>query len=236
MEYFEGLDRFPPRWNVAPTDTMPICRLVDGRPELVAAKWGLIPARATDPRIGGKKINAPCQNILNWAEYREPYRAMRRCLVPATGFYEWTGEKGRKQAYHLIHAEQELLAFAGLWGAWAGADGHEVLSFTILTTEPNDIVRPVKDRMPVVLGPADYHTWLTAEDATALLQPAHNEVLYAYAVGPQVGAVTKKDPVLGKVPNNDPSLIEPIEDVDRRYLDRDAASSDVAWFKNKLNA
>jgi putative SOS response-associated peptidase YedK len=220
MEYFESIGHFPPRWNVAPTDTMPICRLVDGKPELVAAKWGLIPARATDPRIGGKKINAPCQHILKWAEYREPYRAMRRCLVPATGFYEWTGEKGKKQAYHLIHTEHELLAFAGLWGAWTDPDGQEVLSFTILTTEPNDVVRPLKDRMPVVLSPADYHTWLTAEDATALLQPAHNEVLYAYVVGPQVGAVTKMDPELGRIPNNDPSLVEPIEDADRRHLER----------------
>jgi putative SOS response-associated peptidase YedK len=111
-EYFSGLDRFPPRWNVAPTDTMPICRLVEGKPELVAAKWGLIPTKATDPRIGSKKINAPCQNITKWAEYREPYRAMRRCLVPATGFYEWVGDKGKKQAYHLIHSERALLAFA----------------------------------------------------------------------------------------------------------------------------
>jgi putative SOS response-associated peptidase YedK len=187
---------------------MPICRLIDGRPELVAAKWGLIPESATDARLGGKKINAPCQNILKWAEYRAPYRAMRRCLVPASGFYEWTGEKGAKKAYHLIHAERELLAFAGLWGAWQAPGGEEILSYTILTTEPNDTVRPFKDRMPVILDPGEYNTWLTAEDATPLLRPAHNEVLYAYAVGPRVGSVK----------NNEASLIEPIEDADRRHL------------------
>ena len=94
QEYFNGLHRFPSSWNVAPTDTMPICRLVDGAPQLVEAKWGLVPSNATDPRIGARKINAPSQNILRWAEYREPYRAMRRCLVPASGFYEWVGPKG----------------------------------------------------------------------------------------------------------------------------------------------
>jgi putative SOS response-associated peptidase YedK len=74
MEYFESIGHFPPRWNVALTDTMPICRLVDGKPELVAAKWGLIPGRATDPRIGGKKINAPCQNVLtNYVSGSEGY-------------------------------------------------------------------------------------------------------------------------------------------------------------------
>ncbi|MCU1251309.1 MAG: hypothetical protein JWQ49_4338, partial [Edaphobacter sp.] len=203
-----GLDRFPARWNVAPTDTMPIYRLVDGKPELVAAKWGLIPPKATDPRIGSKKINAPCQNITKWAEYREPYRAMRRCLVPATGFYEWVGEKGKKQAYHLIHSARELLAFAGLWGSWTDSSGAEVLSYTILTTEPNDTVRPFKDRMPVVLEVADYRKWLCAEDASSLLRPAHNEVLYAYAVGPRVGGVR----------NDDASLIQPLEPADQVYL------------------
>jgi putative SOS response-associated peptidase YedK len=208
-EYFESIDQFPDRWNVAPTDLMPICRLLDGKPQLITAKWGLIPARASDPRIGGRKINAPCQNILKWAEYREPYRAMQRCLVPASGFYEWVGEKGKKQAYHLISAERQLLAFAGLWGAWTDADGQQVLSYTILTTEPNDVVRPFKDRMPVVLAPADYHAWLTAQDASALLEPAHNEVLYAYAVGPQVGSVK----------NDNASLVEPVEAADRAYLE-----------------
>lgn len=207
-EYFESIDLFPPRWNVAPTDTMPIGRLVDDKPQLVAAKWGLIPRHATDPRIGAKKINAPSQNILKWTEYREPYRAMRRCLVPASGFYEWVGGKGQKRAYHLIRPELELMVFAGLWGAWRAPGGEEILSYAIVTTEPNDVVRPLKDRMPVILDPSDYYTWLTAEDALGLLRPAHNEVLYAYAVGPQVGSVK----------NDEPSLIEPIEEGDRRYL------------------
>jgi putative SOS response-associated peptidase YedK len=145
---------------------------------------------------------------------------MRRCLVPASGFYEWTGPKGAKQAYHLVRADLELLAFAGLWGAWRAPSGDEVLSYAIITTEPNDVVRPFKDRMPVILEPSDYDAWLTAENATTLLRPAHNEVLYAYVVGPEVGKVMKIDPELGKVPNNDPSLIEPIEDSDRRYLEK----------------
>jgi len=210
--YFQSLGQFPERWNVAPTDTMPICRLVDGKPGLVAAKWGLIPPGASDPRIGGKKINAPSENIMKWAEYREPYRAMRRCLVPASGFYEWVGTKGHKQAYHLVHAELERLAFAGLWGVWRAPSGEEILSYAILTTEPNDVVKPLKDRMPVILDPSDYGTWLTAEDAKPLLRPAHNEVLYAYAVGPRVGSVK----------NDDPSLIEPVEEADRRYLETQA--------------
>lgn len=208
-EYFEGLEQFPSSWNVAPTDTAPICRLEDGKPTLRAAKWGLIPPRATDPRIGGKKISAPCESLLKWAEYREPYRAMRRCIVPAAGFYEWTGGKGAKQPYHLVHAGGEILGFAGLWGVWTGAAGDPITSFTILTTGPNDTVRQFHDRMPVILADRDYDAWLSGEDPRDLLRPAHNELLFVYPVSPRVNSVR----------NNDPSLIEPIEEADRRYLE-----------------
>lgn len=100
-------------------------------------------------------------------------------------------------------------AAAGLWGVWTGPAGEPVTSFTILTTEPSDTVRQFHDRMPVILGERDYDAWLSGKDPRDLLRPAHNELLFVYPVSPKVSSVR----------NNDPSLIEPIEEADRRYLE-----------------
>jgi putative SOS response-associated peptidase YedK len=136
-EYFSDLHRFPPRWNVAPTDSMPICRLLDGKPELVIARWGLVTPNATDTRGGAKKINAPVERITTWSHYRVPYKLMRRCLVPAKGFYEWEQRSDGKQPFFFTSPESSLLGFAGLWEEWTQPDGSPLLSYTIVTTAPN---------------------------------------------------------------------------------------------------
>ncbi|MGE5523216.1 MAG: SOS response-associated peptidase [Rhodospirillaceae bacterium] len=208
-EYFESLDIFPPRYNVAPTDVMPITILRDGVPVVVSARWGLVGRKAADVKSGARKIVAPCEKLTTWAEYRVPYRAKQRCLVPACGFYEWTGSPAERQPYYFLSPEHTLLAFAGLWEQWTQPDGKPLLSYTIITTEPNDLSRRFHDRMPVVLEEKDYGEWLTSDDPRGLLKPCHNEALINYPVSKRVNSVmTKVNGVAVK--NDDPSLVEPI--------------------------
>lgn len=199
-EYFASLDRFPERWNVAPTDTMPICRLIKGMPELVAARWGLVTPKAADIKSGAKKINAPGEKIMAWSDYRLPYKAKRRCLVPASGFYEWEARPDGKQPYFFSRPEGGLLAYAGLWDEWQQPDGGTLVSYTIVTTAPNEFVKRFHDRMPVVLDEADYDRWLTDEDPRDLIKACHNEALLNYPVSRQVNSVR----------NDDASLVEPL--------------------------
>jgi putative SOS response-associated peptidase YedK len=209
-DYFAGLDQFRGSWNVTPQHTMPITRLRDGELEQVTARWSLLPHWSKEEKLKFSTHNARCETVATAATYRGPYGRKQRCLVPAAGFYEWMDIPGGKQPYHMIDAEGDLLVFAGLWDAWKRRDGETLTTFTIVTTTPNDVMAKIHDRMPVILRPEDYGAWLEGDDPQNLLRPAHNERLFAYAVSPAVG----------KIQNNDASLIEPIEDSDRRYLEQ----------------
>lgn len=200
QDYFEALDAFPSRYNVAPTNVMPIAVLKDGAPVIIQARWGLVPPHAKDVKSGAKKINAPCEKIGVWADYRAPYRAKRRCLVPASGFYEWEARPDGKQPYYFVSPEGELLAFAGLWEQWRQPDGQTLATYSVITTAPNDFMRRFHDRMPVVLEETDYHEWLTADDPRGVLKACHNEALTNYPVSRRINSVK----------NDDPSLIEPV--------------------------
>jgi putative SOS response-associated peptidase YedK len=200
-EYFSTLDQLPGSWNVAPTHTMPITRLHDGKAEQITARWGLIPHWAKDEKIGLKCINARAETVATSPSFRGAYKFGRRCLVLASGFFEWEARPDGKQPFYFTSPEGSLLAFAGLWDKWKKPDGTEVLSYTIITTAPNDFVARFHDRMPVVLDECDYARWLDgSEDPKELLQACHNEVLYNYPVSPQVNSVR----------NNDASLVVPL--------------------------
>jgi putative SOS response-associated peptidase YedK len=199
-EFFESLDSFLPRYNVAPTDVMPISILEEGRPVLVPARWGLVTPQSKDLKSAAKKINAPSQNIMKWADYRVPYKARRRCIVPASGFYEWEQRPDGKQPYYFMSSEGGLLGFAGLWERWTQPNGGPLLSYAIMTVEPNDFVKRFHDRMPVVLDERDYLQWLTADDPRDLLRAPHNEALTNYPVSRKVNSVK----------NDDASLVEPL--------------------------
>ena len=201
-EYFATLDQFPEKWNVAPTDMMPITRLRDGALEQVAARWGLIPYFSKDMKAAFKCINARAETIASSASFRGAYKMSRRCLVPASGFYEWEARPDGKQPFYFTSPEKSLLAFAGLWDTWKHPDGTVLLSFTIVTTAPNDFVKRFHDRMPVVLEESDYARWLSGEDPRDLLKACHNEALYNYPVSRQVNSVK----------NNDPSLVVPVSE------------------------
>jgi putative SOS response-associated peptidase YedK len=166
---------YPARYNIAPTQVVPVARPAgDVGRELAMLRWGLIPHWAKDIKIGYSTINARAETVATKPAFREAFKR-RRCLVPATGYYEWRAEGGGKQPYHFVLGDGDPLTFAGLWERWD--KGQEpVESFTIIVTAANDLAKPIHDRMPVILDPADWDAWLDVEhtspaDAQGLLKP-----------------------------------------------------------------
>ena len=215
-EYFEGLNAFTASYNVAPTDFMPVARLIEGRPVLTPARWGLVPGWAKDEKSGVRAINARGETCTTSPLFKAAYRSGRRCLVPASGFYEWRKHPGGKQPYFITSADGGLLAFAGLWEEWRMADGKPLLTYTVITGEPNDVVKPLHDRMPVILEPDDYDRWLKDPDPRELLKPCDNERVIAYPVSARVGAPK----------NNDATLVEPIDEAPAEEPDLFATRAD----------
>ncbi|HWI13443.1 MAG TPA: SOS response-associated peptidase [Burkholderiales bacterium] len=196
--YFAGLEDFPGAYNVAPTLIMPVARLTHGNPELFRAKWGLVPCWSHDWKIGYKMINARAETLATSKAYGAPYRRRQRCLVPASGFYEWQKMAAGKQPYFITSAGDELLAFAGLWEQWAQPGAEPLVTYTVITGKPNALVAPLHDRMPVIIDPSDYERWLTADDPADLLQPYPAELMRAYPVSTRVNSPK----------NDDESLVE----------------------------
>ena len=205
VDHFALLGEVPlltPRYNIAPTQPVAVVRL-DGRAaaprrELTALQWGLIPHWAKDPSIGARMINARAETVAEKPAYKAAFRR-RRCLVPADGFYEWRKDGNRKQPYFISLHDDRLFAFAGLWESWEGADHSHIESCTLLTTEPNEVIRPIHDRMPVILSRNAYDLWLdpAVQDAarlTPLLCPCLADVMQARAVGTLVNSPRNDSP------------------------------------------
>ena len=187
----------PLRYNIAPTQQVAAVRSrPDGR-ELALLKWGLVPSWAKDASIGSRMINARAETVAEKPAYRWAFRR-RRCLVPADGFYEWKREGGSKQPYHFRMRDEQPFAFAGLWERWRGELGEVIDSCTIITTEANELLAPVHDRMPVILPPEAYDTWLDDEftDALALgglLRPYPAEAMERFPVSTRVNSPKNDD-------------------------------------------
>jgi putative SOS response-associated peptidase YedK len=197
---------FPPSWNVAPTDPLPIVRFdaKDKQRTLEIMRWGLIPYWAKDIKIGFSTINARAEEIDTKPAFREAFR-QRRCLVPLDSFYEWKKTATGKQPYAIGLKGGGLTAMAGLWETWRSPAGERIRSFTIATTTPNELCAELHNRMPVMLKPERWPAWLgegpaTVPDLKAMLAPYPSEDMIAWPVSARVG----------NVKNNDPSLIEPI--------------------------
>lgn len=199
---------FEARYNIAPTQLAPVVVAEGGDPEVrVAAmfRWGLVPHWADDLKIGNRLINARSETVASKPSFRASYRS-RRCLVVADGFYEWKTEGGVKQPYYLRVDQGALFAFAGLWERWVSpANGEVVHSYTLLTTEPNERVAEVHNRMPVILHEDDYPRWLDPRtnpgELEELFRPFEAERIDFFRVSRAVG----------KPINDDPSLIEPLQ-------------------------
>lgn len=188
-----------PRYNVAPTQFMPVIRVQElenepGPREAVVMRWGLIPSWAKDASIGNRTINARSETVATQASFRAAFKR-RRCIVPVSGFYEWEtvegpGGKPVKKP-HLISRVGGLLGFAGLWECWRPPDAEPVLSYTILTTEANPLMKRLHTRMPVVLSKGDYGLWIDpklqdAERLKALLCPYTGGDLVEHVVSTRV--------------------------------------------------
>lgn len=206
-------DHWPPRYNLAPTQDAPIVvRGREGERRLGLMRWGLVPGWADDPSIGGRLINARAETAAGKPAFRDAF-AERRCLVPADGFYEWqrrpapSGGKPVKVPWWIHRPGRRPFAFAGLWERWRSAGGGSPLvTFTILTTEPNERVRPLHDRMPVILPDrAAEDRWLSpdarADDLAELLTPVAGDYLEAWPVSTAVN----------RPANDAPELIERLE-------------------------
>jgi putative SOS response-associated peptidase YedK len=150
-----------PRYNIAPTQPVAAVRYNrdKSKRELAHFHWGLIPSWAKDPGIGSRMINARSETAAEKPSFRAAFK-YRRCLVPTDGFYEWWKVDGGKQPVRIQMKDERPFAIAGLWEHWQSPDGSEIESVTLLTTEPNDLLKPGHNRMPVILAPEDYDLWL----------------------------------------------------------------------------
>lgn len=179
-----------PRYNIAPTQDVPIV-LSQSPNKLVMMRWGLVPFWAKDPKIGNRLINARAESIATSSAFRASARK-RRCLVPATGFYEWKKTAGRRIPHYCHLKGDPFFAFAGLYDRWKSPDGTDLLSFAIVTTEPNSLVSKLHNRMPAILHQENEEAWLRPgglrpEDLLRILRPYPANRMEVYPVSPAVG-------------------------------------------------
>jgi len=191
------LPEIQPRYNIAPTQLVPVI-VNEGARALHHYRWGLIPSWSKDPQIGGRMINARAETVAEKPAFRAAFKR-RRCIVPSSGFYEWQQRDAGKVPMYIHLRDQPLFGFAGLWEIWNDPSGGEVRSFTIITTEANAMMREIHDRMPVILKPEDYATWLQAEDVPQsalqeLLRPYASDRMVAYEVSKLVNRPSVDSP------------------------------------------
>jgi putative SOS response-associated peptidase YedK len=180
------------RYNIAPTqEILGVYESVEGR-EMKFFKWGLIPSWAKDASMGARLINARSETVEEKPAFREAFKR-RRCIIPADGFYEWQRREDKKQPFFFQLKDERPFGFAGLWERWQGTTGEAIESCAILTTEANEVLRPVHDRMPVILHSADYELWLDEdvrkrELLRELLRPYPAEEMTSYPVSTAINS------------------------------------------------
>jgi putative SOS response-associated peptidase YedK len=191
---------FPPRYNVAPTQPIPVVRLHDGKRSFALMRWGLLPSWVKDPKTFPLLINARGESVLEKPALRNAMRR-RRCLIPADGFYEWqAGKAGGPKRPYFVRAKRSAdgnappLAFAGLYETWSGPNGEELDTAAIVTTSANRTLAALHDRMPVFVPKEAFDLWLDcanveADVAAALIRPAADGLLEAYEISTAVNRV-----------------------------------------------
>lgn len=209
MERF-GVDSIPfdlpPRFNIAPGQNIPAIIEDRGQRRIGQLRWGLVPSWAPDAKGGYKMINARAETLTEKPAYRRLFER-KRCIIPADGFYEWQQRPSGKQPMRIMMKNEELFSFAGLFDTWSGPEGEKIHTCTIITTRPNEVVKDIHDRMPVILHQEDEAIWLDRERYdTSLLQsllvPYDPDQMRAYPVSSMVGS-----------PRNDvPECIQEITD------------------------
>jgi putative SOS response-associated peptidase YedK len=199
LDAAQALPALEPRYNIAPSQEIPVVRIgSEGSRVLTLERWGLVPHWASDPAIGNRMINARSESAAQKPAFRDAFRS-RRCIVPADGFYEWTGARSERTPYLFRRGDGEILGLAGLYERWLGEGGEVVDSCTILTTDANDVMRPFHDRMPAILPREAYVGWLDREQddpsqIAPLLRPCPNEWLTAVPVSQRLNNPRNDDP------------------------------------------
>jgi len=201
-EHFDALsgeEDWSPRYNVAPTQPIPVIRQHPKEPvrELSLMRWGLIPSWAKDSSAAARMINARSETASTKSAFRDALKS-RRCLIPADGFYEWKRNGKTRQPYCFEVNEGKLFAFAGIWDRWKDPSGQWVKSCSILTTTPNAAISPVHDRMPVILDPDSHDLWLdpgmrNAAATSELLKPYDGRLMRCFPVSARVNCVANDD-------------------------------------------
>lgn len=196
----EQLADYRPRYNIAPGQHQWIVRMELEDREALLAKWGLINHWAKDRNTGYKQINARAETVHQRPAFRDAFRK-RRCVVPADGFYEWSGPKGSRQPLWLHRPDGGLLLFAGLYESWQPEPAVWEPTYTIITTEANNMLAPIHDRMPAILPEDRVDDWLYPREEDydklrSLLLPAPDDMLVATPVSPRVNNVRNDDPGL----------------------------------------
>lgn len=207
-EIFEvaNVPELQPRFNIAPSEAIAAIRVPrdEQARELARLRWGLVPSWAKEPSVGNRMINARAETVGANPAFRSPFRR-RRCLIPADGFFEWQRLERGKQPFHFRMRDGLPFAFAGLWDLWEGKHGSVIESCTLITTQPNDLVRPVHDRMPVIVEPKHYELWLDPRvDRPERLM----EVLQPFAAGKMVTYPVSN--LVNNPANDDPACIAPL--------------------------
>ena len=208
------------RFNVAPTDEAAVVVQRDERRAIKAYRWGLIPHWADSAKIGNRMFNARAETLTTSPAFRDAFRR-RRCLVPVDSFFEWRREGTVRQPFRIMRSDARPLALAGLWSGWRDPETDEVRrTFTIVTTTPNDLMRPIHDRMPVVLAEEAWDRWLDPAlpdpgELQGLLVPAPDEDLEAYPVSRAVNNVRNDGPgLIERLPDPDLGVSRPTRDAD----------------------
>jgi len=182
------------RYNIAPGQTIPVVRLQGDRRRMEKQRWGLIPAWSRDETIGHRLINARSETLAERPAFREAFKH-RRCLIPASGFYEWQRTGSRKQPYAIRRRDGGLLAFAALWECWRHpVSGTEIRTCVIVTTEANRLLQPLHRRMPAILEESDWAAWLDPTGTPPSPTPCRDDLLEAYPVGFHVNDPRHDDP------------------------------------------
>jgi len=199
---FEEIGDYRPRWNAAPTTQLPVVVASGGTRTLTAMRWGLVPAWAKDIKIGNSTFNARAEDIETRPAFRAAWRAGRRCLVIADGYYEWRAAD--KQPFAVALGNHGPMTFAGLWEVWTNPaipHAKPLKSFAIITTQANDVLKPLHDRMPVLVPPQSWTGWLgespaTEGDLKAMLKPYPGAAMTYWPVDRRVGNVKNEGPDL----------------------------------------
>ncbi len=203
----DGIFEFTPNYNAAPSHQMPILLCDEGGRKITLMRWGLVPFWAENPNTGYSMINARAETLSKKRSFSKVFQA-QRCIVPANGFYEWKKTSSGKIPHYITTADDGLMNFAGLYEIWYGNDGVRIPSFTIITTDSNEAIKGLHDRMPAMLVPEEFSIWLNPNEKNTdilqdLLHPWPDDGIRFYRVGTEVNNVR----------NTGAHLVEPYRDL-----------------------